>query len=342
MSSRRTFLSTSLKAAGGFALAPAFDSANRRAAWHPLRHVQRRRHARSRHRLEPHRSPGAHARRMVDDRIVSERAARDAVRRPTDAAGYTARVDLDRHSSPASGFSIACSSRISPTRAISVLRPRAAFCRRRGRRATSRSPGPPTPSARAGASTSSGAACACTRRCAARGPTSSFIPATRFTPTRRSRRKSGCRMARCGETSPRRAKSKVAETLDEFRGNYTYNLLDEQRAPLQREIPQLVAVGRPRGEEQLVSGHEPGRRRSLHQKRLARARGERAARVSRIRADSSGAGAMCRRSTARVPTARCSRCSRSTCAPTAARTRRTGRRPRARRQRTPARSSSPG
>ena len=29
-------------------------------------------------------------------------------------------------------------------------------------------------------------------------------------------------------------KAKVAETLAEFRGNYKYNLLDEQRARLQR------------------------------------------------------------------------------------------------------------
>ena len=49
------------------------------------------------------------------------------------------------------------------------------------------------------------------------------------------------------------AKSKVAETLDEFRGNYTYNLLDEHVRRFNAEVPQLCAVGRPRGEEQLVS-----------------------------------------------------------------------------------------
>ena len=35
------------------------------------------------------------------------------------------------------------------------------------------------------------------------------------------------------------AKSKVAETLDEFRGNYTYNLLDDNVRRFNREIPQL-------------------------------------------------------------------------------------------------------
>ena len=34
-------------------------------------------------------------------------------------------------------------------------------------------------------------------------------------------------------------KSKVAETLDEFRGNYTYNLLDDNVRRFNREIPQL-------------------------------------------------------------------------------------------------------
>ena len=36
------------------------------------------------------------------------------------------------------------------------------------------------------------------------------------------------------------AKSKVAETLDEFRGNYTYNLLDEHARRFNAEVPQIV------------------------------------------------------------------------------------------------------
>ncbi len=36
------------------------------------------------------------------------------------------------------------------------------------------------------------------------------------------------------------AKSKVAETLDEFRGNYTYNMLDEHVRRFNAEIPQVV------------------------------------------------------------------------------------------------------
>ena len=205
MSSRRRFLSTSLKAAGGFALRAAaarFAQARRRRPGHPLRHRQRRRDARSRHRLEPHRSPRPHARRVVDDRIVSERAARarsaddgrgglHRARRSDRAAARTA----DFLSRAVRGSRRLAQSQHSRRRNVSVGAA--------GRRAMSRSPGLPTPSARAGASTRRGAACACTRRCASRARTFSFIPATRSTRTRRCRRKSGCPTARCGETSSR-------------------------------------------------------------------------------------------------------------------------------------------
>ena len=50
------------------------------------------------------------------------------------------------------------------------------------------------------------------------------------------------------------AKSKVAETLDEFRGNYAYNLLDEHMRRFNASVPDARAVGRPRGDEQLASG----------------------------------------------------------------------------------------
>ena len=65
------------------------------------------------------------------------------------------------------------------------------------------------------------------------------------------------------------AKSKVAETLDEFRGNYRYNLLDEQRAPLQRRGAAARAVGRPRGAQQLVPGHRSSRTTRYTEKSVA-------------------------------------------------------------------------
>ena len=48
-------------------------------------------------------------------------------------------------------------------------------------------------------------------------------------------------------------KSKPAETLAEFRGNYKYNLLDRNRARLQRRGPDVRAMGRSRGHQQLVA-----------------------------------------------------------------------------------------
>ena len=48
-------------------------------------------------------------------------------------------------------------------------------------------------------------------------------------------------------------KSKVAETLAEFRGNYNYNLLDPNVRAFNAEVPMFGAMGRPRGHQQLVA-----------------------------------------------------------------------------------------
>ena len=45
-------------------------------------------------------------------------------------------------------------------------------------------------------------------------------------------------MGQSGE--PHATKSKVAETLEEYRGNYTYNMLDDNVRRFNAEIPQLV------------------------------------------------------------------------------------------------------
>ena len=65
------------------------------------------------------------------------------------------------------------------------------------------------------------------------------------------------------------AKSKVAETLDEFRGQFRYNLLDEQSARLLLDGGAGVAVGRPRGDEQLVAGQERRRRPEVQREKCA-------------------------------------------------------------------------
>jgi SAM-dependent methyltransferase len=138
----------------------------------------------------------------------------------------------------ASASSAACSSRTdrlaggaSRRRAFPTRRPRAS-------RATSRSPFPPTPWARAGASTRWGGLRICE---------------TMLRP--------GGHFVHLGDTiyadnplvaevklddgtiwknvvTP--AKSKVAETLEEYRGNYQYNLLDEHMRRFNARVPQVV------------------------------------------------------------------------------------------------------
>ena len=92
-------------------------------------------------------------------------------------------------------------------------------------------------------------------------------------------------------------KSKVAETLDEFRGNYTYNLLDDNVRRFNREIPQLWLWD----DHEVRNNWYPGMSLDTDERYtaegLARARGERATGVSRVFADSSVA----RRSSADLP-----------------------------------------
>ena len=110
---------------------------------------------------------------------------------------------------------------------------------RRERRATSPSRGLPTPWARDGASTRRGAACACTRRCVSPARTFSFIPATRSTRTRRCRRKSSCPTARCGETSSRRRNRRSPKRSTSFAEITRTTCSTTTCAGSTAEIPQL-------------------------------------------------------------------------------------------------------
>ena len=74
----------------------------------------------------------------------------------------------------------------------------------------------------------------------ARARISSSTPATRSTPTARSQAEDDARRtARVWKNIVTPEKSKVAETLDEFRGNYRYNLLDENVRRFNAEVPQI-------------------------------------------------------------------------------------------------------
>ena len=82
-------------------------------------------------------------------------------------------------------------------------------------------------------------------------------------------------------------KSRIATTVADYRGNYKYNLLDAQSAPLQRRGAGVRAVGRPRGRQRLVAGPDP---RRLCQHQCVAARGARPARVLRIHAGAADPG----------------------------------------------------
>ena len=97
----------------------------------------------------------------------------------------------------------------------------------------------------------------------------------------------------------------------------------QERARVQRRGPDLLAVGRPRGDQQLVAGRAAHPRRASSARNTSRrtrlllaARAQ--PRVPRIHADARHAGRSRAASIARSPTGRCSTCSCSTCAATAA------------------------
>ena len=76
-------------------------------------------------------------------------------------------------------------------------------------------------------------------RCASARPTSSCTAATPSTRTVRSRPRSTLHDGRVWRNIVTPEKSKVAETLAEFRGNYAYNLLDENVRAFNAEVPQI-------------------------------------------------------------------------------------------------------
>ena len=82
-------------------------------------------------------------------------------------------------------------------------------------------------------------------------------------------------------------KSRVAQTLADYRGNYKYNLLDAQLRAVQRRSAGVRAMGRPRGRQRLVAGPEPPR---LCQRQRVAAGGARPPRVLRIHADAADPG----------------------------------------------------
>ena len=163
------------------------------------------------------------------------------------------------------------------------------------------------------------AACAPTPPCSTTGPTSSSIAATTSTPTARSPRSRNCPTATIWRNIVTEEKSKPAETLAEYRGNYKYNLLDDNLRAFNAAVPTFAQWD----DHEVMETwwpDEPLPLKPLGEKNtLALCRARRAA--------PSTNSCRCARpwpspaaSIAKSPTARCSTCSCSTCAAIAART----------------------
>jgi len=125
------------------------------------------------------------------------------------------------------------------------------------------------------------------------------------------------------------AKSKVAETLQEFRGNYQYNLLDDNLRRFAAEVPVLAQWD----DHETRNNWYPGRSSSTTATPRS---GSTCSPPARARPSSSTCRCARRRPTRRAAstgccaTARCWTCSCWTCGPTAARTPPATRPPRAR------------
>ena len=81
------------------------------------------------------------------------------------------------------------------------------------------------------------------------------------------------------------AKSKVAQTLDDYRGCYKYNLLDGHMRTFNAGVAADCDLGRSRGARQLVRGARPQRRRPLSGQEHGAALFARAAGVPRVQPD---------------------------------------------------------
>ena len=232
------------------------------------------------------RPAGPDDRRDLRDRVVPRPAplARPAARRRHglhrhDAAARSAR--------PASRSTTGCCSPTRTTRAAPASRCTGTFrtAPANGAARACGSCGRATWRGRAGASTRTSAATAIYEEMRRAGP--GLLPVQRRHHLRRRPDRGDASTLPDGGTwrnITTEEKSKVAETLAEFRGNFRYNLLDENLRRFNAQVPVDRPVGRPRGAQQLVPGRDP-RRRPLHREERRRARGARAAGLQRVLPD---------------------------------------------------------
>ena len=110
-------------------------------------------------------------------------------------------------------------------------------------------------------------------------------------------------------------KSKVAETLDEFRGQHSYNLLDDNLRAFLAEVPRSSQWD----DHEVLNNWYPGEildDAAYTEKRRRRAAGAGPAGLPRVPARAAAAAGDAERVYRKSRTARCSTCSCSTCAPT--------------------------
>ena len=115
------------------------------------------------------------------------------------------------------------------------------------------------------------------------------------------------------------AKSKVAQTLDDYRGCYKYNLLDEHMRAFNAEVSQIALWDDHEVRDNWYETRDLERRRPVSGQEHGAALGARAAGVPRVQPDRPARGRSASASIARFRTGRWSTSSRSTCAAIAAR-----------------------
>ncbi len=256
---------------------------------------------RRRHRLGARRSARAHHGRVRHDSIVHQSLGACAAPIATPETGLTARALIGDLRPGQDVFYRVRFEDLADCAHRQRAGRRATSARRRRRAGRCASRGRPTPAGRAGASTPRAAACACSRPWPTPSPICSSTSATRSMPTSRSPRDVTLDDGTLWRNIVTPAKSKVAETLDEFRGNHLYNRLDEHYRRFAARGRPGRDVGRPRSPRQLVSDAGAAAPGAVHGEARRGPRGAGAAGVPRALSDARWTAAPTRASTASIP-----------------------------------------
>ena len=309
-----------------------------RASAGPAGPALRRSRQRLGRRVEPQRSSGAHAGRVVVRRAVRQ-GARIVGPHALDTTDFTARQELDGLEAGSDVFVRVSFQSLNNDRALSepvtgrfVVPPDAAAATEdacAGRRIATCGSSWGGDTAGQGWGINPGL-----RRhedlrgdAPARARLSSSTAATRSTRTARLPSRSTAEGGAMWNNIVTPEVAKVAETLDEFRGRYRYNLLDENVRRFNAEVPQIWQWDDHEVTNNWSDSKDLSADARYTEKNVPLLDRARHARVPRVRADAAVRRRANRERVYRhvTATARCSTCSCWTCAATAARTPPTGR-----------------